>query len=277
MFASRVFCRFGVRFFQRARPRVYTSSPFWSNSVISSFSSKSTSKDVSVRYSFGRPVLSLRLPAGRFCRFALTPMLTSVGDLLSDLRAKDGSVGDAALFNSDGQRISSCTLMETVLNSNFQIHIDDVVYSVHSLRQGSSSAHVLGLDDMKHTVQLLHAALKRLHLQHAALLARKETLAGQLQPLEDVKVQLAKEAERRAMLVGWVGLAYLSLQGGFLGYLTWYVFAWDVMEPVTFFISCATSMLFFGYYLLTKQTTTRPTTERKFSSSLSGVQPITWC
>ncbi|XP_016535159.1 calcium uniporter regulatory subunit MCUb, mitochondrial-like [Poecilia formosa] len=256
MFASRVFCRFGIGFCQRARPGVYTSSPVWSASVFSCFSSKSTSTDVSVRYSFGRPVLSLRLPTGRACRFTLTPMLTTVGDLLGDLKAKDGSVGNAALFNSDGQRISCCTLMETVLNNDFQIQIDDVIYNVRSLGQGSSSEHVLGLDDMKHTVQLLHSALslpQQLHLQHAALLARKETLAEQLQPLENVRVQLAKEAESRATLLGWAGLAYLSLQGGFLGYLTWYVFAWDVMEPVTFFISCATSMLFFGYYLLTRQ------------------------
>lgn len=183
-------------------------------------------------------------------------MLTTVGNLLEGITAKDASVGSAALFNKDGQRISSCTLMETVLNNDFQILIDDVTYNVRSLGRASSNEHVLGLDDMKHTVHLLHAALslpQQLHLKHSELLAKKEKLSEQLKPLENVRKQLAKEAASRATLLGWAGLAYLSLQGGFLGYLTWYVFAWDVMEPITFFISCATSMVFFSYYILTKQ------------------------
>ncbi|XP_034413585.1 calcium uniporter regulatory subunit MCUb, mitochondrial-like [Cyclopterus lumpus] len=251
MLVSRFFCRF-----KPPGLRIFSSDPVWSAGVMSGFSSQPPSRDVFVRYSFGRPVLSLRLPAGQQCRFTVTPMLTTVGDLLRDITAKDPGVHTAALLNGGGQRISSCTFMENVLNEDFQLVINGITHSVRSLGQGSSHEHMLGVDDMKYVVRLLQSALtlpQRQHAAHAELLAARERLAEQLQPLETVRVKMAQEAESRASLLGWAGLAYLSLQGGFLGYLTWYVFAWDVMEPVTFFITCSTSMMFFAYYVLTKQ------------------------
>ncbi|XP_063757208.1 calcium uniporter protein, mitochondrial-like isoform X3 [Eleginops maclovinus] len=207
------------RFLCRARHRITAGSPVWC--VASGFSSQPPSKDASVRYSLGRPVLSLRLPAGRLGRFTLTPMLTTVGDLLSEITAKDPEVLSASLLNG-----------------------------------GASHEHVLGVDDMKYVVRLLHSALtlpQQLHVKHTELLVKQEELRRQLQPLEMERVKMGQEAESRASLLGWAGLAYLSLQGGFLGYLTWNVYPWDVMEPITFFISLTTSMLFFAYYILTRQ------------------------
>uniref|UniRef100_UPI0037E7D23B calcium uniporter protein, mitochondrial-like n=1 Tax=Semicossyphus pulcher TaxID=241346 RepID=UPI0037E7D23B len=253
MFVSRLLCRVGS---QPARLRIYPSSSVWSSCVVSSYSSQPPSKDAFLHYSFGRPVLSLRLSAGQQWRFTLTPMLTTVGDLLRDITAKDPGVHTASLLNGDGQRISSCTFMETVLNKDFQLIINDVTHNVRSLGQGTSHEHMLGLDDMKYVVHLLHTALslpQQQHIKHRELLIRQETLRQQLQPLEMLKDKIAREAETKASVLGWVGLAYLSLQGGFLAYLTWNVFAWDVMEPVTYSVTYITSMIFFGYYMLSKQ------------------------
>ncbi|XP_056299390.1 calcium uniporter protein, mitochondrial-like isoform X3 [Pseudoliparis swirei] len=234
MLLSRFFCRF-----KSPGLRIFSAGPVWSAGLGSGFSSQPPSRgnhDAFVRYSFGRPVLSLSLPAGQQCRFTVTPMLTTVGDLLRDITAKDPGVHTATLLTGGGQRVSSCTFMETVLNEDFQLVINGVTHSVRSLGQGSSHEHVQGVDDVKYVVRLLQAALappQRQHAAHGELLAARERLAAQLQPLEAVSVKMAQEAESRASLLGWGGLAYLSLQGGFLGYLT--------------------CMIFFSYYVLTKQ------------------------
>ncbi|TKS93338.1 Calcium uniporter protein, mitochondrial [Collichthys lucidus] len=92
------------------------------------------------------------------------------------------------------------------------------------LPAGSSHEHALGLDDMKYVVHLLHSALtlpQQQHVKHTELMIRQEQLKEQLEPLETVRIKMVQEAETKASVLGWAGVAYLSLQGGFLAYLTW--------------------------------------------------------
>lgn len=72
-----------------------------------------------------------------------------------------------------------------------------------------------------------------------------------------VKAQISHTAEFHSSRVIWTGLALLSVQGGALAWLTWWVYSWDVMEPVTYFITYGTSMGAFAYYVLTKQASLR--------------------
>lgn len=48
-------------------------------------------------------------------------------------------------------------------------------------------------------------------------------------------------------------LGYMALQFGFLARLTWWEYSWDIMEPVTYFVTYMTSMVCYGYFVLTRQ------------------------
>ena len=49
------------------------------------------------------------------------------------------------------------------------------------------------------------------------------------------------------------GLSWMSLQFGFLSYLVFFEYDWDIMEPVTYFVGTGTSILLFSYFILTRQ------------------------
>lgn len=68
-----------------------------------------------------------------------------------------------------------------------------------------------------------------------------------------MKAQLSNTAGFHSSRVIWTGMALLSVQGGALAWLTWWVYSWDVIEPVTYFITYATSIGVFSYFVLTKQ------------------------
>ena len=45
----------------------------------------------------------------------------------------------------------------------------------------------------------------------------------------------------------------MSTQFGVLARLTWWEYSWDIMEPVTYFVTTGTAICCYGYFLLTQQ------------------------
>lgn len=60
-------------------------------------------------------------------------------------------------------------------------------------------------------------------------------------------------AQRKGNMMSWVGLGLMSVQFGILARLTWWEYSWDIMEPVTYFVTYGTAMAAYAYFVLTKQ------------------------
>lgn len=66
------------------------------------------------------------------------------------------------------------------------------------------------------------------------------------------KSELSAQAERKTNIMTWVGLGLMSVQFGILARLTWWEYSWDIMEPVTYFVTYGTAMAMYAYYCITK-------------------------
>ncbi|KAJ8951785.1 hypothetical protein NQ318_019758 [Aromia moschata] len=112
------------------------------------------------------------------------------------------------------------------------------------------------LNDVKTLVNQLYEAL---HVQEHQLTKEKELTAQlemiqqELLPLEETKNQLELVAQRRGNWLSWAGLGLMSVQFGILARLTWWEYSWDIMEPVTYFVTYGTAMACYAYFVLTRE------------------------
>lgn len=214
--------------------------------------------EITVNYRHGLPLVTLTLPSRKErCQFVVKPMLSTVGSFLQDLQNEDKGIKTAAIFRADGNKISASTLMDILLMNDFKLVINKIAYDVQCpKREKPSNEHTA---EMEHMKSLAHRLFTILHLEESQkkreyhLLEKIDHLKEQLQPLEEVKAGIAAHSEAKTSGLLWAGLALLSIQGGALAWLTWWVYSWDIMEPVTYFITFANSMVFFAYFLVTRQ------------------------
>ncbi|XP_076150883.1 calcium uniporter protein, mitochondrial-like [Alosa pseudoharengus] len=243
-----------VQLTHKAQPRV----PLWRCHQVLFCSTVAPSHDVAVQFKHGRPAMAVPLPSRReMCLFYLRPMLMTVSDFIQDLQSEDPGITAAAVLTTEGEKVACTTSIDTLLSKDFKLVINDAVYNVQSsYKELSSHEHALGMKDVKHVVHLLHTALHQPDhhiLKERELLEKLDGIKQELSPLEKVKAQLVRNAELSSSRAVWMGMALLSVQGGALAWLTWWVYSWDVMEPVTYFITYTTSIGVFAYYVLTKQ------------------------
>ncbi|CAH2220191.1 calcium uniporter regulatory subunit MCUb, mitochondrial isoform X2 [Pelobates cultripes] len=237
-----------------------------------SLANKARLADVTVHYSHGLPVITLPLPSRKErCQFTVKPMTTSVGTFLKDIQKEDRGINMVSVTSADGIKFSSTTLMDVLLMNDFRLVINDSTYLVQPPPRDMRSFHSCyyieilhtkdssEMDAIKSLVHRLHTALhsEEHYLKKEQQLMRKlDDLNEQLRPLEQVrkmKAEIMAKSDGKTTRLMWIGLALMSTQGGALAWLTWWVYSWDIMEPVTYFIGYGSAIAFYAYFVLTKE------------------------
>ncbi|XP_046960247.1 calcium uniporter protein, mitochondrial [Vanessa cardui] len=217
------------------------------------------SDEVLVTYRRGLPVITVPLPSRRErCRFTLRPVSQTVGDLLEQVKAEDRGVERAVALAADERvRIAASDTVESLLENDFRLLINDTEYYVKSPPQERlSSEEITRLSDVRNLVNQLYEALNvREHQirKERELRSQLEKLSAELQPLEEKRMSLEMETTRHTSALTWVGLGLMGVQFGVLARLTWWEYSWDIMEPVTYFVTYGTAMAAYAYFVLTKQ------------------------
>nr|XP_056706481.1 calcium uniporter protein, mitochondrial [Euleptes europaea] len=240
----------GIKVHQRLLP--------WQSMRVVYCSTVVPSDDVTVVYQNGLPVISVNLPSRRErCQFTLKPISDSVGVFLRQLQAEDRGIDRVAIYSPDGTRVASSTGIDLLLLDDFKLVINDLTYHVRPPKRDLlSHEDATTLNDVKTLVQQLYTTLcieEHQLNKEKELIGRLEDLRQQLAPLEKVRMEICRKSEKRTTWVLWGGLAYMATQFGILARLTWWEYSWDIMEPVTYFITYGSAMAMYAYFVVTRQ------------------------
>jgi len=258
-----------------AQPKPVSMSPFLGVRLCSSSSIREPSKakveiippkklEVVIEIIQGLPHLTVPLPSrNEPCIFVLKPVTHTIGDLLAMLKTEDPGIDRVVIRSIDGIRIASTTSIQTLMQSDFDLVINDVTFRVATPPFQSSSTSSLVVDDemkrMGDVRALVGQLYEALHIeeyqaqQEQRLVRELEAMKDDLVPLEESKKILDLQAEKRTNNLTWLGLGLMSVQFGILARLTWWEYSWDIMEPVTYFVTYGTAMACYAYFVLTRQ------------------------
>lgn len=68
-----------------------------------------------------------------------------------------------------------------------------------------------------------------------------------------IKEELAIKCKKHTNRMIWLGLGAMSIQVGIMARLTWFDYSWDIVEPISYFVSYAAVIGVYAYYVLTRK------------------------
>jgi len=71
--------------------------------------------------------------------------------------------------------------------------------------------------------------------------------------LQKKRELLALKAKKHTNRMVWLGLGLMSIQAGILARLTWFDYSWDIVEPISYFVSYSAVIGVYAYFVLTRK------------------------
>ncbi|CAF3267560.1 unnamed protein product [Rotaria socialis] len=224
--------------------------------------STNTIPEPTISYSDSALVLSLILPSRQeTCRFHLNLHTTTVGQLIDEIQQEDAGIEHVQIFDKKGTLFSKSCGMSSLIQSPFTIQLNrqrtylfDPINKLQIkdtiVRQSTTDSS--SIEDTVATLYYALNVMKIYHVKYAELKAEADTLTTQLEPLEKMKNKLANKCQRYTSRCIWYGLAAMSFQVGALAELTWDVYSWDIVEPISYFVAYGSVIAVYAFYLMTR-------------------------
>ncbi|RMZ94624.1 calcium uniporter mitochondrial isoform X2 [Brachionus plicatilis] len=239
--------------------------PIQSKNLFSTDIDKSSSGNQSVQIKpNGIVKLVVPLPARKEnCEFTLKFLNENVGDLIEKIMQEDRSIDKIVFYTNEGNRISQSTAIGSIIYNEFKIKINDdtLIFKPPVAHMDSNEANLH--DDARNELDRVRELVSKLYLQlnveqfeaekEKKISDEIEKLKSDLEPLENVRRDLEQKAKRHTNRMIWLGLGLMSMQAGILARLTWFDYSWDIVEPISYFVSYSAVIGVYAYYVLTRK------------------------
>jgi len=226
--------------------------------------------------------LHVPLPSQGNCVFVLDGDKT-VKQFTDEIKSEDNKVTSVELKTLVGSKVSSGTPFRYIPPSDLTLSINNLSYKVtRKTTQSPRESYVpfnnnnfARMEQQWKPMDLTHMNPNSIPRQtvvtnttvdpvttvvesrtHELLPEEVDDLARlkeEIKPLLLQKMKLDKKAERFSNAVIYSGLGYLVAQWLVMARLTWWEFNWDIMEPVTYFVTFGTAVIGYSYFTLVKR------------------------
>ncbi len=218
-----------------------------------------------VDYVNGLVKVTLKLPArGELCEFNLKLLNDDVGTLIENLLIEDKSIEKAQVFSMDGVRIARSTPISSIVLSPFLIKINDTTYalqppSVFAKDPAENRLETQAGNDLENIKKLVSKLYLHLNVEQfedkreQEILKELEVLKNELEPLEKKREELTVISKKYTNRMVWLGLGLMGIQAGILARLTWFDYSWDIVEPISYFVTYSAVVGTYAYFVLTRK------------------------